>query len=199
MSVEPMRHAANNPFRTSRVESVAWHPYPDEVTSIYFRWMKSKWRGQVVGHHGAGKTTLCQHLITLAEADGLSVRSLFANRQCTSLTLAPWREAAARPSSETLLVRDGIGHVPGRIQKRLLRNTPRLLSACHEPLADIPIIARLQSNLPLLQTLTREMSGDEGLRLLGTDGGAALLQSCNGNLREVFRRLYHLWLENGCI
>ena len=81
MTSPNLRSADQNPFRVSRLEKLKWIPFPDNVDNIYNTWKNDKFRGQITGDHGAGKSTLAQRLMDKAEEDGLDCLYLFANTE----------------------------------------------------------------------------------------------------------------------
>ncbi len=190
------RHAANNPFRISRLQALKWHPMPDCLQTLYQRWQGQSFRGQIVGPHGVGKTTLCLQLISLANDNGIATLELFSNKDTCRQTFRDWSKELESISSKTCVLIDGYEHAPWQKRRRYLKRCNRMLLAVHKPIKGVPIIGKLNSSLLLLQELVLQLAGKEGLSLLGNDGGEYLLEKCNGNIREVFRTLYFHWLKD---
>ena len=75
-----------------------------------------------------------------------------------------------------------------------MRKFSRMLLTAHRPFSGIKVLANLQCDITLIQDLAWKLAGQEGLDLLGQDGGTHLLRLHHGNAHEVFRELYRRWM-----
>lgn len=188
------KSAENNPFRVDKFESLDWMPFPEPLDSIYNKWQNSEFKGQLVGGHGSGKTSLAYLLDKLVNENGLKSLYLFANTSSLKADFGNWRSQLQETDSETLIIFDGIGHAPYWLRRTLLRQTPKFLALVHKPLKNIQPICNLNPKPDLLEKLCMDLAPDEGLALLNECGGSAeLLRKHKNNLRDCFFELYDLW------
>ena len=188
------RSANINPFRVSQLESIDWLPAPHSLEYIFKKWSESDFRGQLSGNHGSGKTTLAHHLLNLLKQKGHSCHYLFANLNSLKENFKEWDFTVKKASRETIFIFDGIGHAPYFKRRKWLSTVNHFLILVHNPQKNIPVICDLEANSSLLEKLTYQLAGNEGLSLLENSGGSqSFLEKNNRNLRDCFFDLYKIW------
>ena len=188
------KNAENNPFRVDKFETLKWVPFPETLDEIYGQWQDAEFRGQLIGPHGSGKTSLAHKLEGIANKNGLKSLYLFANSSSLKVDFREWRSQLLETDSETLVIFDGIGHSPYWLRRSLLRQTHKFLALVHKPLKNIQPICDLNPQPDLLEKLCMDLAPDEGLALLNECGDSAeLLRKHKNNLRDCFFELYDLW------
>ena len=185
-------NAAGNPFRVSQLESVSWIPAPEPLDAVYQNWKDHHFRGQLVGRHGSGKTTLGLFLLDKAREDGYETLHLFANDTTARSVAADWKRQIHRASENTCVLMDGLHVFLPWQRRRLIVSAKRILLTAHRPFWTIPQLVSLQMTPTLLRSLVRELAGETGLELL-SDNAEEWLKRYHGNTREVLFRLYDLW------
>ncbi len=168
-------------------------PRLDQLVS---RLRAENWRGQIVGPHGSGKTTLVHSLLPRLEAAG---------RRPHLITLrdgqrgVPRRSWPSRPLvSRDLVLIDGYEQLSwlGRLAVwlRCLRSGAGLLVTTHRPVR-LPEIYRTGTNLPLAEHLARRLLA--GNPRLEPGAVASAYEAARGDLRETWFRLYDLYESRG--
>ena len=191
-----MTRAADNPFRSERMEGLAFRPHDPAVTRelVIDRFRAAGWRGAVVGPHGSGKSTLLRALADAAEADGRPVLRVFTNRS------APWRERAAVAAEVcgalptmgegAVVCFDGWCHLtPGRrraLKRACGRAGAGLIGLAHLCGWGLPVVYRTRTNPRLFAELAAEL---DPAGAAGPDPARALRRS-RGNIRHALLRLY---------
>lgn len=189
--------AEHNPFRISAIEQLEWLPYPDRLETIYQYWRNTEYRAQVCGPHGCGKTTLSEHLATMARADGIEVLQLFANLQSGRCEFQAWDSQLERAEQNTIVLLDGFDHATWLQRRRWLRNRNRVLVTTHTVNRLLPVLLNMQTNADLLRSVVCKLLDNSEPHvlqsLLGKDSGKSLLQQHQGNLRDTLSLLYDRW------
>lgn len=179
-------NAADNPFRTARVERLlAFDPglVGTSWAEIEDRWETLGRRTCVTGRHGAGKTTFLDAFASRL-AGRIEVRRLFFNDGKTRLDESD-RRLLRDPEAAVLLV-DGDRHLrtSGRREiEAAAAKAAGFLSARHRP-GGLAELIRLRPTPALAAALLARIAPDAQVSDL-----AARLRRKRGNLRE-------LWLES---
>ncbi len=151
---------------------------------------QSRWRAQVVGPHGAGKSSLLADLVPACRSRGREpiVAHLHQGdrRLPTDLLGQPWHR-------KTLVVIDGyeqLGAVArGRLITRVWRSQCGLLLSCHRPQWYVPILYACEPSLDVLRRVVDQMT--TGLDWQVDEPRLAdIYRRCQGNLRECLFALY---------
>jgi len=175
------------------------------------------WRGEIVGPHGSGKSTLVETLKPALGAAGCRVHAIALRdgqrRLPTDLGLGEG-EAPAEPRdmhacgsaeaspSRALVIVDGYEQLGwlGRLQlKRHCRRTGAgLLVTCHAP-TGLPTLIRLSPDQRLIEQLVADLCAEVSTKIAIADVAAS--HACHGsNVREIFFDLYdrHEMLRRAC-
>ena len=191
------RSADVNPFRVQLIERLSWIPSVVSIKELFERWQQNNFRGQIVGNHGAGKTTSALKIIDLAENKGYKCLYLFANNESMKSDFAQWDKLYSQADKETLVIFDGIDHAPFWKRKKWLKPEHKILCLVHKELKTLPLLCELSPSPDILSRLVEELSGQEGLDLLAKYGGPQkFLNEHKSNLRDCFFTLYKLWKDS---
>lgn len=189
--------ARDNPFRTERLERIAFRDGGPGLEGIRSRWIALGRRGAIVGPHGSGKTTLLRALGAGAAREGFRVHRWFRNAESPPpAPLALVRQARGLGPDDVLVV-DGAGHLPGwawRLVERLARSAGGLLVTAHAP-GLLPTLVETRTDRALLAALLAELTGEERPRWEPL--ALSLFDRCGGNLRDVFLTLYDVAAQGG--
>ncbi len=192
--------ASCNPLRTRRLEQLAfrlpqdatpfdWPPFLSHLQST-----KARCRGAIVGPHGSGKTTFLVELKQRLEAQGKEVVLLYTNRNGGRRMPADWITALRRSNEQTLVIADGYDTISALARwqlRRIYRPRAGLIVTAHRRCA-LPTLLETHTSQCLLAALVDELFKDTPVMPRPSDATLQhLYQTCRGNLREVFRRLYH--------
>jgi hypothetical protein len=160
-----------------------------DAGQLVTRLRESGWRGQIVGPHGTGKSTLLADLAPLLEAAG---RELATYRLTSSDTSPSWSRSDWR--SATLVVVDGYEQLGWWSRWRLSRRVAR--AGC-----GLLITSHADQGLPLIHETTADEQAtiELALELQGGDGPIdepqmrSAFAGCQGNVREFLFALYDLY------
>ena len=188
---------ATNPFSTRFVRpGVLPFLFPAGLTAtdLVGRLRRSGWWGQIVGPHGSGKSTLLRALLPELQAAGKTVR-LFEFHAGFG-----WRSANRVPDNhgdqQTLVVVDGYEQLTWwaryTLRRRCRRQHTGLLVTAHR-CCRLPDLWSTAVTLELAQTLTCRLLNSGDSPVIRADDVAAALQTCRGDLRETWFRLYDVY------
>jgi hypothetical protein len=187
----PSRYA--NPFATcwTRPGAIAFQfPAGERAEQLVARLATANWRGEIIGPHGSGKSTLVETLKPLLAAAGCSVAviSLRDGQRRLPANFVRKSLASARP----LIVIDGYEQFswPSRQLLRWCchRASAGLLVTSHTS-TGLPLLYRTQPSLPLVEQLVSTLTVRTASPLTAADVAAS--HACHGsNLRELLFALY---------
>jgi len=211
-----------NPFAVSRVglaqlEFVA--STSGGIDLVLAQMRRSNWRGQIIGPHGSGKTTL-----TIALAKSLAGEF----QRFTWLVLHPGRWWLARPRCRVQLVArsvpsgkefrsedpdalvmqrlqqlgatelcfiDGVDQLSAGRQRKLIQAAGKraVVWTSHQRLPDeLPLLAELRPDLKVFRKLVAQLLEDSGGAMPQEQIDEAFEQA-DGDFRRGFGRLYDAW------
>lgn len=189
--------AVINPFSTRFVRPGA-QPflYPpgwngDRVTQLL---RNNQWRGEIVGPHGSGKSTLIHDIIPcLRQQDRRVIHVTLSsdNNRCAESELAyeSWDRS-------TQLVIDGYEQLGWwqrwRIQRKCRRAGSGLLITAHRPMG-LPTIWTAEPELKTVQQLVSDLLGNSTGVKIGDDVVRDRYQRHGGNIRELLFDLYDIY------
>lgn len=197
-----MNQPVSNPFATRHTRPGALDfVLPPGVTlaDLVERLRTSGWRGEIVGPHGTGKSTLLAAVIPELRAAGREVQQVTLSAGQSQLPITA--EEAARWTAATQLVLDGYEQLgwPSRLwlQATLASTGAGLLLTTHEP-QGYPLLFTTKVDADLAWSVVSRLL-PEPPPCISRDRVAALLETHAGNMREVLFSLYDLYpLSIGC-
>ncbi|NUQ65687.1 MAG: hypothetical protein HUU20_24720 [Pirellulales bacterium] len=186
---------ADNPFSARHVRPGAI-PYrfpPGESSeTLLARLGQAGWRGQIVGPHGSGKSTLVAALLPLVEQAG--VPAVLVELHDGQRTL-PVDLQRTRLAPRTLVVVDGYEQLSILSRARLCwccrRKRLGLLVTTHRPVR-LPVLFETRTGPDLANRLVRELLAGEA-EFVEPEEVSRRLEEHGGNLREVLFDLYDLY------
>ena len=178
-----------NPFATKYIRAGSL-PYRfcegSTLDELHKRLVRSQWRGQIVGPHGSGKTTLVRSLeARLCQSEVRSELFQLHNRQAF-LPKVDW----ATIDRGTLVIIDGYEQLctwsRWMIRSRCYRNGFGLLVTSHRPVSNLPILFKTSTTIELAEQLVEDLYPNSDLG----QHTPPLFRKHAGNMREVFFELY---------
>ncbi len=191
-----MLPAHQNPFAMERIArklpfDPAWCGTSwDEIID---RLEHRRWRGQIVGPHGSGKTTFLDALVPRLEARGFSVARLFLSRENPRLPRDTGKTLAAQDPAAFCLI-DGAEQLGLLSRRRFLRRANQacagLVLTTHRPLSGpVPPLLELRTSPEMLATFIRRLAPEWSDRISPSEI-EALHHASGGNVREALWRCY---------
>lgn len=178
--------AAQNPFRTSRVEAIRFRSKGPAAEELVDRVCAKPGSYALVGPHGSGKTTLLLELGDVFQKRGYRVIPFFMNHGGRQTPLSEFI-AARRVSSSVIILFDGLGHLSPWRRRLLMWMAPScggLIATLHEP-DGMPVLYETTTTPVLLDELVQELTGHSS-----PDQAEQLWREHSGNIREALRSLY---------
>lgn len=180
--------ARQNPFRTECLDRLAYDAGDESLAAIVDRLKTMTFRAALVGPHGTGKSTCLRAIAGQLPTLGLSplIHRLDGDRPIPSL----WslRQLAKQCNRSTVLILDGADHLPpikARYICRATRSAGGLIVTSHAPW-HLPTLLTTRGYPELLTRLLNRLTG----QALSPDEAQSLLQSRDGNIREILFDLY---------
>jgi ABC-type molybdenum transport system ATPase subunit/photorepair protein PhrA len=169
--------AHENPFRTSRVQSLRFREGPSVPALVAVLRSRGN-RGAIVGPEGSGKSTLLREISEHLRNDGSRVRVV---RFDDSGSLA-----AALVDRDTIWLIDGAERIAPAMRIALVTVVRQIVITAHGWAAGLPILFQCQTSVTLLNELLVEL----GAPSVSPEDADDLFRRSDGNLRLVFRSLY---------
>jgi hypothetical protein len=183
-------NARENPFRTERLEALAFRFLDGDWEALWARLDRLGRRGALVGPCGSGKTTLLHELARRFPARGLRPRlvSAPAERRATRAFL----DGLADVDAGTALLVDGAERLSLLAWRRLRAiggQAGAFVVTRHRP-GGPPTLLRMRTTFALLEDLVRELAGPGSPQDL-----PALFARSQGDLRRALLALYDRWAQ----
>jgi hypothetical protein len=189
---------ATNPFATRFIRPGAM-PFlfldGDSAEAIVKRLKAYRWRGQIIGDHGSGKSTLVAMLVSLMEAAG---------HQAVVFKIGPGERrlpamAGAALSPATQWIIDGYEQLAwwSRLKARWLtwKAGAGLLVTAHRDVG-LPTVYRTRSSEEIAAAVAEELAAAQGLRIPRSDVAEAYNRA-GGNVRETLFKLFDVCQARG--
>lgn len=183
----------SNPFATRFIRPGAI-PFlffdGDSTDAIVQRLKANNWRGQIIGNHGSGKSTLIATLIPLIEAKG---------RQAVTLKVGPGERRLAIEKSSltpaTQLIIDGFEQLSWlsrqRIRWLIWTSGAGLLVTAHVDVG-LPTLYTTQSSEEVVSAVVNRLVAAEGVPILPNEISDAY-RAADGNVRETLFKLFDVY------
>jgi energy-coupling factor transporter ATP-binding protein EcfA2 len=186
----------SNPFATRFIRPGA-SPFlfldDDSAEAIVERLKANRWRGQIIGEHGSGKSTLVATLVPLMEAE---------ERQVVLLKVGP--EVRRLPAIEkssllpvTQLIIDGYEQLSWWsriwIQWLVRRSGAGLLVTAHADVG-LPMLYVTKSSEELAYAVVNSLVSTEGSSIAPSEIADAY-RAAGGNVRETLFKLFDIYQE----
>mgnify|MGYP002623929485 CR=1 FL=1 len=194
-----VKSQASNPFCADRLRPGAIdYIFVDgtNITDLLHKLRESNWRGEIVGPHGTGKSTLIQTLLPKLANEEFNVRlGTFRGGAFH------WASEGAATNGSThlreIVVIDGFEQLSplARWKWKWLTRWRRqgLLVTSHRSVG-LPRLLTSNVNCDLARQVVQQIAGEEMAGLTADDVDAALDQA-DGNLRDAMFRLYDVFEE----
>lgn len=196
-STAPPPSRDDNPFATCWTRPGALPYVSTEATTVeatLAAWRHADHQGQIVGPHGVGKSTLLAAVRETLASDGWQVRGVVFRAEEHA---APPRDlfASGNAKNRVVWLIDGLEQLsPWRrwwLVRRARFARVALLATTHQPIAGLPVLARLAPSLPVVLQLFRRLT--QNRRTPITEATVAdSFKNANGDVRETWFRLYDL-------
>lgn len=201
----------SNPFATKFIRAGSM-PYlfvnGHSIEAMFGQLVTSRMRGQIVGPHGTGKSTLLKQMVqqfkehTHQKSDAPLGESFMAAQLGQGIRRLPWswfKLIRTRPG--TLLVIDGYEQLSlwRRISLQTVIRLRRLglLITTHETQWGLPVLIRTHADVPTTRAIVDRLLADQSTGQPQPDLSdrelRQLLDSCGGNTREVLFQLFDRW------
>ena len=188
-----MAMTPSNPFSTRFVRPGAMafrFPQGQSAATLVESLAAAGWRGQIVGPHGSGKSTLVAALVA-ALAAASRPAAVFALHDRQRRLPRGWQRQAARAAARLVIV-DGYEQL-GWLGRRALNRACRrhgwgLLVTAHRD-AGFPTLASTSTSLALAEQITEHLL-PPGQSAIDRPCVARAFAASRGNLREMLFALY---------
>ena len=188
-----MTEFASNPFATcfTRPGAIAYRFAETSVEDIVDRFASLGWRGEIVGPHGTGKSTL---VCTLERELAQRSRRVIKFRLSAGERRLPVFDPQQLGPS-TVIIIDGYEQLSWWSRLRLSRlcHSYRcgLLVTSHEP-TGLPTLARTSGELLTVQSIVRDLTAAHPPLITAADVQQSFVRHA-GNVRETLFELYDLF------
>lgn len=193
--------AAVNPFSTRyHAPGALVYCFEDDANAsaeaLYEKFLANGRRGEIIGPHGTGKSTLLCALDAEARRRGHAVQRVTLREEERRLPSNWWRF----DGGDRVVFLDGAEQLSRlgfwRVQRRCRREGLGLLATAHRPLG-LPALYRTSvSEAMALRLAERILAGcPQAPRLVEPDEAAAALRAAHGDLRAALFALYDLYEE----
>jgi hypothetical protein len=190
--------ARTNPFSTrfTRPGAIAYLFAPGQSpTDLVRKLSESAWRGQIIGPHGSGKSTLIAALVEPLERAGRRAHRFALHDGRRSLPRDWLRQA--RADAARLIIVDGYQQLSfwGRLGlKRICRRHGwGLLVTAHRDVG-FPMLFRTSPSLDVAQAVVAQLLSAGEFNVNAEEVARSFAQ-CQGNLRETLFALYDRYEE----
>jgi hypothetical protein len=191
--VDPRDNDSSNPFSTRRTRpgALAYIFRPGDSPEKLVRLLEQNcWRGEIIGPHGTGKSTLLCALLPVINSAGR--RTILITLHDGERSLAAYQDALASADAHTLLVIDGYEQLSRfsrwRVRRFCNRRGCGLLITAHRSVG-LPTLANTTVDFDTALAVIRALAGEP------VADRATIERSWHahcGNVRDVLFDLYDL-------
>lgn len=183
--------ARENPFRSDRVESVAYRFQGTTRAEVMSRLDELSCRCAIVGPHGSGKTTLLEEIGILLLASGCCVKALTLTHENPAFPAGFLKYFYEGLDAGDVLLFDGadlMSHRDWLRFRRTVASCAGLVITSHHP-GLLPTLLECRTTPELLEEVVTELVGSDAATLPLRQ----LYEKHLGNFRDVLRELYELY------
>lgn len=185
-----MRRPADNPFRASAIESLAFRASDTDTAALMRKLACNGHAGAIVGPHGSGKTTLLAELAVAYGAAGRDIVEQRLNARARRIEPRVWH--AIDRGCVALLDSAGWLRTADRWRlRRAVRRGAAIVVTAHRR-SFVPTLIETQVSPEVLQGLLCELVGSEAEAWRPAAHDAFVRH--RGNVRAVWRELYDRWI-----
>lgn len=187
--------ARDNPFRSERIDGLAFRDDRTTLAALLDRWKAAGRRGALVGPNGSGKTTLLGELVRSLEAEGRRVVAVRLGSEQSRRDRAAACRALDACGPDDVACLDGFDLLPLWQRRRWVSRS----RACHGALVTaharcpLPTLHETRTSPELLAGLIAELLAegpDTPMDLRIVARAERLYAQTRGNLREALFELY---------
>lgn len=189
--------ARENPFSTRNIEAIRFRRYGNGIDQLLEIAGQVKYRGAIVGPHGAGKTTLMEEMAKRLAEKGFAIKKLFVN-DTNKLSRQDRKLFTGNVKESEIVLLDGadeFGPVAWRQFKRTVIGTGAGLIITTHKRGMLETIIECSTDAELLAEIVEELLG--GRVFVERDVIDAVFESHGGNIRNCLWQLYDMWAETG--
>ena len=197
----PNTRSRSNPFSTKFVRPGAIEflaNQPEFLRSVLDSFRKNNFRGQILGPHGCGKTTLTFALEKELsdEFDSFRRVTIRNSREIQSNEGYPRSDEIDRAIQKQLLIIDGFERLPWLHQRLLIKSCGSrqiaLMITTHRWIRGVPLLCELKPDLETLIQLVKRLSPEFRVEpsIL-----KSIFQRNHGDIRESLMSMYD-WFEH---
>ena len=196
-----MPSQASNPFSTSFVRPGALpFRYPAGMTrdQLLTRFETNGFRGQIVGPHGVGKSSLVADLLPdwttiFQEIGHITIRG---GKQFQSELETRWlgdtKQSDGTKQRSKLIIVDGLERWSIMNRQLLIQSANQkefgLLATVHMPIRGLPLLCRLEPRLDIFEQIVTDLCAD--VTAFKQDELKDVFEKADGNFREGLMLLY---------
>lgn len=176
--------AHENPFRSERIEALAFRPQGDAWPDIMSRLRGLNCRGAIIGPKGTGKTTMLEELKIRLQHEGWKTALLRLNDRNRNPDPAVLKRMTGEADENTFILLDGaeqLNLVAWLQFQWKIRRAGGLVITTHRP-GRLKTLHATRTSEPLLRELLMELQGAAP----APPDCESLFRNHNGNLREIF-------------
>lgn len=184
--------ARENPFASHQIEQLPFRfPGGDNWESVLARLAALKWRGAIVGLHGAGKTTFLEQIIPHLESRGFRPHTFRLNLEQTLAEKQAILDGIKGLRAPDFVLLDGAEQLTTRqwLPVNAIAATCAGLIITQHRTGKLPTLLECEASPAILEDLVLEVTG-----AYLPEGEAVRMHTRHrGNLRECLRELYDRW------
>lgn len=189
--------AKHNPFSSKRLEQLRYRPTQITIDEMLTKLPRIAYRGEIVGPHGSGKTTLMLQLSRRLSANGHKIKHVFVN-DTNPLTADARKDLSASLKPSEIVLLDGADHIGILAWKTLKRHifnaNAGLIITTHKP-GMLDSLVECSTTPKLLTDIANELVPIQ--TSMHDDLINSIYARHNGNIRDCLWQLYDIWAENG--
>jgi energy-coupling factor transporter ATP-binding protein EcfA2 len=166
---------------------------PEDQNRLLIEFERNGFKGQIVGPHGCGKTTLTMTLADHLPPQFSSIQRITLRKDGGIVTESR-RSDYKHLNKSTFFVIDGIENMPWLHRKVFLKFAQQasrgLLLTTHQPLKGIPVLHQISPTFAIFQRIVSHISPEHEI---GEHQLEQVFEQNDCSVRESLMSLYTLW------